>query len=135
MSVRLIELLSEPCPPPFLTAPVSRVHTTPSPAWGSVARWLLLLFTQPCPTVHDPMDCSTPGLPVHHQLPEFTQTHVHRVRDAIQHLILCCPLLLLPSIFCSIGVFPIESTRHIRWPNLSLKKFASFLSQPPTFQE
>ena len=39
---------------------------------------------QSCPTLCDPMDCSTPGLPVHHQLPEFTQTHVHRVVDAIQ---------------------------------------------------
>ena len=37
-----------------------------------------------CPTICDPVSCSTPGLPVHHQLPEFTQTHVHRVRDAIQ---------------------------------------------------
>ena len=37
-----------------------------------------------CPTLCDPMNHSTPGLPVHHQLPEFTQTHVHRVRDAIQ---------------------------------------------------
>ena len=40
--------------------------------------------TQSCPTFCDPMDCSTPGLPLHHQLPEFTQTHVHRVDDAIQ---------------------------------------------------
>ena len=39
---------------------------------------------QSCPTLCDPMNCSTPGLPVHHQLPEFTQTRVHRVRDAIQ---------------------------------------------------
>ena len=39
---------------------------------------------QSCPTPCDPMNCSTPGLPVHHQLPEFTQTHVHRVSDAIQ---------------------------------------------------
>ena len=39
---------------------------------------------QLCPTLCDPMDCSTPGLPVHHQLPEFTQIHVHRVSDAIQ---------------------------------------------------
>ena len=39
---------------------------------------------QSCPTLCDPMNRSTPGLPVHHQLPEFTQTHVHRVRDAIQ---------------------------------------------------
>ena len=41
-------------------------------------------FTQSCPTLCDPMNCSTPGLPVHHQLPEFTQTHVHQVGDAIQ---------------------------------------------------
>ena len=40
--------------------------------------------TQLCPTLCDPMNRSTPGLPVHHHLPEFTQTHVHRVRDAIQ---------------------------------------------------
>ena len=40
--------------------------------------------TQSCPTLCDPMNCSTPGLPVHHQLPEFTQTHVHQVGDAIQ---------------------------------------------------
>ena len=40
--------------------------------------------TQLCPTLCDPMNCSTPGLPVYHQLPEFTQTHVHRVSDAIQ---------------------------------------------------
>ena len=40
--------------------------------------------TQSCRTLCDPMDCSTPGFPVHHQLPEFTQTHIHRVSDAIQ---------------------------------------------------
>ena len=40
--------------------------------------------TQSCPTLCDPMNRSTPGLPIHHQLPEFTQTHVHRVGDAIQ---------------------------------------------------
>ena len=41
-------------------------------------------FAQSCPTLCDPMNCSTPGLPVHHQLPEFTKTYVHRVSDAIQ---------------------------------------------------
>ena len=40
--------------------------------------------SQSCPTLCDPMNRSTPGLPVHHHLPEFTQTHVHRVHDAIQ---------------------------------------------------
>ena len=39
---------------------------------------------QSCPTFHEPIDCSTPGFPVYHQLLEFTQTHVHRVSDAIQ---------------------------------------------------
>ena len=52
------------------------------------------------------MDCSTPGFPFFHCLPEFAQTHVHRVSDAIQPLILYRSLLLLPSIFPSIRVFP-----------------------------
>ena len=59
------------------------------------------------------MNCSTPGLPVHHQLPEFTQTHIHRVGDAIQP---CHALLLLPSIPPSIVVFSNESTLLMRWP-------------------
>ena len=62
------------------------------------------------------MECSTPGLPVHHQLPEFAQTPVHRVGDAIQPSHPCRPLLLLPSIFASIRVFSIESPLPIRWP-------------------
>ena len=61
------------------------------------------------------MNHSMPGFPVHHQHPEFTQTHVHWVGDAINHLILCCPLLLPPSIFPSIRVFLNESFLHIRW--------------------
>ena len=69
-----------------------------------------------CRTLCDPMNCSTPGLLVHHQLLEFTQTHVHRVGDASNHLILCCPLLLPPSIFPSIRVFSNESSLRIRWP-------------------
>ena len=77
--------------------------------------------TQSCLTLCDPMNCSTPGLPVHHQLPEFTQTHVHRVGDASSHLILCRPLLLLPPIPPSIRVFSNESTLHMRWP-----KYQSF---------
>ena len=71
---------------------------------------------QLCPTLCDPMNCSTPGLPDHHQLPEFTQTHVHQVRDAIQPSHLCHPLLLLPQIPPSIRVFSNESTLHMRWP-------------------
>ena len=74
-------------------------------------------ITQSCPTLCNPMDNSTPGLPVHHQLLEFTQTHVRWVGDAIHHLILCRPLLLLPSIFPSVRVFSNESALCIRWPN------------------
>ena len=62
------------------------------------------LVSQLCLTLWDPMDCSTPGLPVHHQLLEFTQTHVESVMPS-NHLILCLPLLLLPLIFPSIRVF------------------------------
>ena len=62
------------------------------------------------------MNRSTPGLPVHHQLPEFTQTHVHRVSDVISHLILCRPLLLVPPIPPSIRVFSNESILRMRWP-------------------
>ena len=54
---------------------------------------------QSCPTLWDPMDCSTLGLPVHHQLPELTQTHVHRVGDAIQ---LSHPLSSFSSYFQSL---------------------------------
>ena len=71
---------------------------------------------QSCPTLCDPMNCSTPGLPVHHQLPESTQTHVHQVGDAIQPSHPLRPLLLLPSIFPSIRVFSNESALHVRWP-------------------
>ena len=65
---------------------------------------------QSCPTLCNPMDCSMPGLPVHHQLPEFTQTHVIESVMPSNHLILCCPLLLL-LIFSSIRVFSND-----RWP-------------------
>ena len=71
---------------------------------------------QSCLTLCNPMDCSLPGLPVHHQLPGFTQTHVHRVGDAIQ------PSHPLPSPsppafnFPSIRVFSNESALRIRWP-------------------
>ena len=62
------------------------------------------------------MNCSTPGLPVHHQLLEFIQTHAHRVSDAIQPSHPLSSLLLLPPIPPSIRVFPNESTLLIRWP-------------------
>ena len=70
---------------------------------------------QSCPTLWNSMNCSTPGLPVHHQHPEFTQTHVHRVGDAIQPF----HPLLSPSpsapIHPRIRVFSNESTVCMRW--------------------
>ena len=74
------------------------------------------LVAQSCPTLCNPMNRSMPGLPVHHQLPEFTQTHVHRVGDAIQpsHPLLSPspPAPNLPSI----RVFSNESALCMRWP-------------------
>ena len=61
------------------------------------------------------MDCSTPGFPALHHLPELAQTHVQRVMP-FNHLILCCPLLLLSSVFPSIRVFSSESALRIMWP-------------------
>ena len=83
--------------------------------------------TQLCPSHCDPMDCSTPGFPVHQQLPEFAQIHVYRVGDAIQisHL-LSSPSL--PSIFPRVKVFSNESVLHIRWP----KKWSSSFSISPS---
>ena len=72
--------------------------------------------TQLCPTICDPMDCSIPGFPVHPQFLELAQTHVHKSIMPSKHLILCCPPLLLPSIFLSIRVFSNESVLHITWP-------------------
>ena len=69
-----------------------------------------------CVRLCDPMDCSMPGFPVLHQLPELAQTHVHRVSDAIQLSHPLSTLLLLPSLFPSIRVFSNESVLHIRWP-------------------
>ena len=73
------------------------------------------LVAQLCPTFCDPINCSTPGLPIHHQLPELAQIHVHWVSDAIQPshpLSSPCPA----SIFPSIKVFSNESALHMRWP-------------------
>ena len=85
-------------------------------SWVYMQRWKTLIQKDTCipmfiSSVHsfspvqlaDPLDRSAAGLPVHHQLLEFAQTHVHRVGDAI-HPILCHPLLLPPSIFPSIRV-------------------------------
>ena len=81
----------------------------PDPGFSSV--------TQSCPTLCDPRNHSTPDLPVHHQHPESTKTRLS-IESVIpsNRLILCRPLLLLPSIFPSIRVFSNESALHMRWP-------------------
>ena len=91
--------------------------------FSSVAQW--------CPTLCDPVNCSTPGLPVHPQLPELPQTHVHGVSDAIQpsHP-LSSPILLPPSIFPSIRVFSNESVLQIRWPEYWSFNFSINPSNP-----
>ena len=86
----------------------------------SILAWKIPWTEEPVveSTLRVPMDCSTPGFPVLHYFLEFAQTHVCCVNDAISpsNLILCRPLLLLPSIFPSIRIFPKESVLHIRWP-------------------
>ena len=77
----------------------------------------------------NPMDCSMPSFPVHSQLPELAQTHVHESVMPSNHLILCHPLLLLPLIFPSIRVFSNESVLCIRWP-----KYLELQLQHQSFQ-
>ena len=84
----------------------------------------LCSVAQLCPTLCDPMNRSTPGLPVHHQLPDIVQTRVHN------HLIRCHPLLLILSIPPSIRVFSNESTLCMRWP-----KYWSFSFSISLFKE
>ena len=83
-------------------------NTLSSVQFGSVA--------QSCLTLCDPMNCSTPGLPIHHQLPEFTQTHVHWVSDAIQpsHP-LSSPSAPAPNLSQHQSLYN-ESTLRMRWP-------------------
>ena len=72
--------------------------------------------TKSCPALCDPMDCSTPGSSVLHHLLEFAQTQVLELVMPSNHLIVCCPLLILPSVFPSIRVFSSESALLSRWP-------------------
>ena len=73
------------------------------------------LVAQSCLTLCYPTNCSMPGLPVHHQLPEFTQLMSVKSVIPSSHLIICCPLLL-PPVPPSIRVFSTESTLRMRWP-------------------
>ena len=88
------------------------------------------LVAQSCLTLCDPMNYRTPGFPVLHHLPELAQTHTIESMMPSNHLILCHPFLLLPSIFPSIRVFSNESALHIRWP-----KYWSFSLNISPFNE
>ena len=87
--------------------------------------------THSCPTVYDPMNRSTPGLPVHHQLPKFTQTHVHRVSDAISSSVVTfssCPQSLPAS-----GSFPMSQL--FTWGGQSIQVSASESVLPMNTQD
>ena len=122
---RLDHLRQAPAPPEPLLCHLENGYVTPASqdnlrinqdhgceAAGTVQ---FSSVAQLCPTLCDPMNRSIPGLPVHHQLPKFTQTHIHRVRDAIQP---SYPLLSPspPAPNPSQRVFSNESTVHMRWP-------------------
>ena len=83
---------------------------------GFVASVDFSSVAQSCPTLCHPMDCSTSGLPVHHQLWSLLKLMSIKLVMPSNHLNLCRPLLLLPSIFPSIRVFSNESVLCIRWP-------------------
>ena len=90
-------------------------------------------FTQSCPALRNSMNCSTPGFPVHHQLLELAQTHVHQVSDAIQP----SHPLSSPSPpafnFFSIRIFSNESVLPIRWPKYW--SFNSIINLPVNIQD
>ena len=71
---------------------------------------------QSCPALCNPIDCSTPGLPVPHPLPKFARDHIHCIGGVIQPSHLFPPPSPLPSVFPSIRVFSSESTLHLSWP-------------------
>ena len=110
-----------PCP----TSPLFSLHKEKLP--GSriplQGSWQIITFhshhissvTQSIPTLYYPMDCSTPGFPVHYQLRSLLKLMSIELVMPSNHLILCHPLLLLPSIFPSIRVFSNEAVLHIRW--------------------
>ena len=85
--------------------------------WRIIEHKYCCSVAQSCPTRCNPMDCSMPGFPVLHHLPDLAQTHVHWITGVpSNHLVLCCPLLLLLSIFASIRVFSNGLSLHITWP-------------------
>ena len=84
---------------------------------------------QSCPTLCDPVNQTTPGLPVHHQLPSSLKLMSIKSVMPSSHLILCHSLLFLPSIPPSIRVFSSESALHMRWPEYWSFSFSIILSK------
>ena len=91
--------------------------------------FVCVLVTQLRLTLCDPINCSTPGLPVHHQLLNLPKLMSVELVLPSNHLIFCHPLLLLPSIFPSIRVFSNESALRIRWPKYWSFSFSSTSSE------
>jgi len=96
--------------------------------WVNCFTYQFSSVAQSCPTLCDPMDYSMQGLPVHHQVLEFTQTQVHWVSDAIQPSHPLSSPSLLPSTFPSIRVFSNESVVHIWGRSIGVSASTSVLS-------
>ena len=96
---------------------------------GEILFYCCCSVAKSCLTLCNPMDCSTPGLPVHHHLPEFAKFMSIELVMPSNHLTLCRPLLLLPSIFPTIRIFSNELAVHIRWPKYWSFSFVSELLQ------
>ena len=82
--------------------------------------------TESCPTLCNPMDCSTQGFPVHHQLPQLTQTHVHRVNDAISSSVI--PFSSCLQSFPGLGSFPMNQFFSLGGQSIGVSASASVLS-------
>ena len=100
---------------------------------GCTKLWYSVHFTfssvaQSCPTLCDPMGCSTPGFPVHHQLLELAQLKSIESVIPSNNLILCCPLFLLPSIFQASGSLPISQLFASRGQSIGTSALTSVLS-------
>ena len=96
--------------------------------WNPTSLVQVSPVTQSCPTLCDPVDCSMPGFPVHHQLLELPQNYVHWVGDAIQPSHPLSSPSFPPSIFPRIRVFSSESVLRIRWPKYWSFSFSISLS-------
>ena len=112
-----------------------QVDSSPMSDWESPQLTYSVQFSsvaQSCPTLCDPTNCdptncSTPGLPVHHQLPEFTQTHVIELVMPSSHLILCRPLSSCPQFLPASKYFPMNQFFTFDGQSTGVSALASFL--------